>query len=892
MAEYIIRIVAEGEDRASGPLGRVSGAMGNILQIAAGGVLAGGILGIGSALQGTIGSALQATSAYENLGISLESLVARELKNASGVEKVIAVGKERIQLTQKEISELARLKQSLTDEGLARDTLAARIQEQKERVRQLTVQYGENGLVVIKARAELAQMENSLGKLDGTIAAHNARIDALNSKQGALVDVTKKVVEGQLSMNEALEQAGPKAKALLDWIQQLAIQSPFKQSDIADAFKTAMAYGFTTDEAKKLTGQLVDFSAVVDPTGQKMGLIAYALGQIRTSDKLLTQDLRQLMNAGVDVNAILGTMGFKLSDVGEKSISSQEFLKAFSAMMDRDFQGAAKRSAGTLTGLLSSLEDIKEVGLRNLFEGAFGALKPLLQDAVDTFSAPAFMDKLRGIGTSIGQGVSIAIGWIRQGIAWVQKFARIIEMSLGAGLSPIEALRNALRVMLPRELTPFIMTLFGLLMNLGGFFTQTLIPNIAAATPVVIGFFQNLLTAALPFLTALGPQIVAAFQGILLFFTGTLIPAFLQFAAIAGPQLGAGLNQLVIWFQQIVTWGQQLALMVLPLLVQGFQWAAANMQIVAPVLGVIAAALGLILAPLIAIPALLVVLATAWANNWGGIQEKSAAVWAILQPILAGIGGFIMGTIVPGVITLAQWLGVNVPAAIMAMQMGFNSLQPVFGLVSRYISAAVSVIQSLVSIWASLNRLASGLINYLGQVIAKFLGIDTSAAATQQRLDGVGQFLGVLGGIINSFISGVLAMLVQQFGILVGLLETLAHWLGIVADALANLQVPEAFQRHSPSPFEQMLMNSNEHLREMATLLPRSLGMMNSYGMGSLSPTGLGGALNVGARGAAPTRNTHFYGPITVHANDAKEFYASLRNLEDDVVARDRMGER
>jgi hypothetical protein len=87
--------------------------------------------------------------------MTLESLVAREIKNASGIEKTITVGKEKIELTAKEIAQLGTLKQKLTDEGLARDTLSARIQEQKERIRQLTAQYGENGLVVIKEKAQL-----------------------------------------------------------------------------------------------------------------------------------------------------------------------------------------------------------------------------------------------------------------------------------------------------------------------------------------------------------------------------------------------------------------------------------------------------------------------------------------------------------------------------------------------------------------------------------------------------------------------------------------------------------------------------------------------------------------------------------------------------------------
>ncbi len=857
MAEYRIVIRVDGEGNATSFLGGVGGALGNIAQIAAGGAIALGIGRIGDAIGGTIGAALDATKSYENLGISLDALLAREIKNASGVEKTSVVGQQKIQLTQNEIAEINKLKQTLADEGLARTTLGARIQEQKERIRQLTAQYGENGLVVIKERAELAQMENQMSKMDGTIAAHTARVAELESKQGALANVTQKVIEGQLSMNEALAQAGPKTKEYLDWIQQLAIKSPFKQSDIANAFKTVMAYGFTSDAAQELTKTLVDFSAVSDPTGQKMGLIAYALGQIRTSDKLLTQDLRQLMNAGIDVNAILGKMGFKLSDVGTKAIDSKKFLEVFIQTMQEDFGGAAERSAGTLTGLLSSLDDVKEVGLRNLFEGAFGALKPLLQDAVDTLASPQFFDRLRGIGTSIGEGIQTGVTWIRQGVFWVTKFWSVFQSGLALGLNPLLALQNALRVLLPPELQPQVQMIFGLL-NQGLAFLQTTgVPALAA-----LGVW----------LTGTG---VPALQAFGMWLQTSVVPALLQFAAIAGPQLGAGLNQMAVWLQQIFVWGQQLALQALPLLAQGFQWAGDNMQIVAPVLGVIAAALGLILAPVIAIPALLILLATAWANNWGGIQEKTAAVWAVVQPVLAGIAGF-LGTLVTKGGEFATWLQINVPTAVSAAQSAFARLDPVWELLKRGVSASISILTLLGNSWNRVNTLVNQLISGLGYVIAKFLGIQTSASATQGRLEGFGVFLQNVGQIILQFYENQLSQLLQGFQFLVGLLESIAYWLGVVSDALSNVSLPDWAQRHSPSPIEQTFMGWAAALRDVNALLPQTARYMNVGGRFASVTAGAGNYAPVAPTPSASARGVHI-GTLNIQAHDYADF---LREFE------------
>lgn len=59
------------------------------------------------------------------------------------------------------------------------------------------------------------------------------------------------------------------------------------------------------------------------------------------------------------------------------------------------------------------------------------------------------------------------------------------------------------------------------------------------------------------------------------------------------------------------------------------------------------------MAPLIlgvgAVIAVVALLRNAWENNWGGIQEKTAAAWAVIQPVVQ---------------TITQWLQVNIPIAL------------------------------------------------------------------------------------------------------------------------------------------------------------------------------------------------------------------------------------
>lgn len=213
----------------------------------------------------------------------------------------------------------------------------------------------------------------------------------------------------------AMSMSSEKAKELQGWITKLAIQSPFQQEDIANSFRLAMAYGFTTDESKRLTSAMVDFAAGSGASSDTMNRIALALGQIKAKGKLAGGELLQLTEAGLPVRDILakafGVTTEKLVEMQEKGlIPADKAIEAITASLEKDFGGAAKRQAGTFSGLISSLEDIKTVGLRTFFEGTFKAIQPYVSKFVDTLSSPEFMDKLSKLGQQLGDFINKAVG--------------------------------------------------------------------------------------------------------------------------------------------------------------------------------------------------------------------------------------------------------------------------------------------------------------------------------------------------------------------------------------------------------------------------------------------------------------------------------------------------
>lgn len=337
--------------------------------------------GVGVAIGGLINlgrTALDQVASFEKLSLSMESLIAREISMGSTVE-----------------STSTTMRQATVDELLARERLAAQIASQQATLANLNKTQGENALETRKAAQDLAALEN--------------RYKALGFTEGDLIAVTTTNTERTISMSDALAQAGPRAQELLNWIQQLAIKSPFDMEGVAMALKTAMAYGFTSEQAQELTQNLIDFAAATGGTTDTMNSIALALGQIQAKGKLAGQEILQLVNAGVPVNSILESMGYTLDDVSAGLVSADEFLAAFNATMESDFGGAAERQSQSWSGLLNTLGDIKNIALREFFGGIFEAAQPVVALFADWLQGPG-LATIQNWGDALGNFAENGIG--------------------------------------------------------------------------------------------------------------------------------------------------------------------------------------------------------------------------------------------------------------------------------------------------------------------------------------------------------------------------------------------------------------------------------------------------------------------------------------------------
>jgi tape measure domain-containing protein len=197
------------------------------------------------------------------------------------------------------------------------------------------------------------------------------------------------LIESGMDMNEATKESIRLTQEQLGWIQRLAVMTPYDAQDVANTFTLARSYGFTADQAKRLTGNILDFTAGMGLTGQEMERIIINFGQLMQQGKLNGQELRDLARgAFVPVNDILKrmskNMGITVDDLNKMRASGEggaemvtQFMGAFNELVEERFVGAAEKMATTFKGATANVVDL----FKNIL--GMGVAKPIL-DVIGT----------------------------------------------------------------------------------------------------------------------------------------------------------------------------------------------------------------------------------------------------------------------------------------------------------------------------------------------------------------------------------------------------------------------------------------------------------------------------------------------------------------------------
>ena len=217
-------------------------------------------------------------------------------------------------------------------------------------------------------------------------------------------------------------------------LKQFSAQTPFQLGDLARAQNTLQGFSLSADEAFESISMIGDIAAV---TGGDIQGIAVAFGQAAAEGKLMTQDIRQLINQGVPaVKLLADTMNvaesevFDLASQGEISfeIMQQAFRDATSE--GGMFADGMKQQAGTLGGVWSTMTDNVSIALASLGDVMSDLAKGVISQVTNL--AQAFSDLNEGTKQMI-----VTAGLLVAAIGPAVFILGKLMVVLGALISPI-----------------------------------------------------------------------------------------------------------------------------------------------------------------------------------------------------------------------------------------------------------------------------------------------------------------------------------------------------------------------------------------------------------------------------------------------------------------------
>ena len=298
---------------------------------------------------------------------------------------------------------------------------------------------------------------------------------------------------------------------------------------------------------------------------------------------------------------------------------------------------------------------------------------------------------------------------------------------------------------------------------------------------------------------------------------------FTDAAANLGQQLLPYVLQAVQWFSQLIAKFQGLSPEQQKMILLFAGVAAAigpvlmivgslitALSAIIPVIGAVGAALSPFLIPILAIIAAIGLLYLAWTNNWGGIQEKVAAVVAYLQPLFQQ---FIQNLV-------ALWKNVLLPALQAVWGWMNSTLFPFLQALGNFLEAVFGVaVTALAGIWQ--NVLLPALMKFLSWAEQNILPILIPIAEFFQN-----RFAVAIDWVSNA-------------------LQTLTGWLNTMAEKLNNMSLPDWMTPGSPTPWEIGLVGVNDALKSLSGASLPSL----SAGLGAMPAPAVAGGVSVGGGG-------------------------------------------
>lgn len=312
----------------------------------------------------------------------------------------------------------------------------------------------------------IAQKINSIGKgtsggLTGilskagpaglAIAGVTAAVAGLGAALGAAGDkfigYNAKMEQTDIAFTSMLGSAQD-AKIMMDQLRKFAADTPFEFEDIAPAAQQLKAFGFEARDIIPTLTAVGNASAGLGRGTEGLKQIAFVMGQIKTTGKLMGQDVMQLSQLGIPVKDILaknlGLAADQLSDIGNQGISADAAIKALTEGMNERFPNMMDKMSDSFSGMLSTINDNASQILGKIGEPLFNSMKNAIGKVRDVFDTALKNVNTKGLShifddlvpDGLAKNISHLFNSIGQGISAVMPVIDNLSSALGDLFKP------------------------------------------------------------------------------------------------------------------------------------------------------------------------------------------------------------------------------------------------------------------------------------------------------------------------------------------------------------------------------------------------------------------------------------------------------------------------
>lgn len=226
---------------------------------------------------------------------------------------------------------------------------------------------------------------SGLGSMIGGAFAATAVIGGITSLGSKIISLGAQMEQTKVSF-ETMLGSSKAADGFIKQLQTFANVTPYVTSEVLDAGKQMLAFGFSSGE---VIPQLTRLGDVASGLSIPLGDMIYLYGTLKTQGKAMTKDIMQFAQRGIPIyDSLAKVLGVNKNKVGDLvtagKVGFAQVQKAFELMTAKGsmFGGLMDKQSRTLAGRWSTFEGILETIGTQLGE----KLLPLAGKVVDTFS--------------------------------------------------------------------------------------------------------------------------------------------------------------------------------------------------------------------------------------------------------------------------------------------------------------------------------------------------------------------------------------------------------------------------------------------------------------------------------------------------------------------------